>query len=124
MLRLQKRFLQERFLAAAVLLFLAAGFGSAQSDTGAVALPMRAPGYELYYHNDQPPTAFATRWGYFDGWEDGRHDREFARTIDPADHDRYKLVPDHGQHEGLTRTAYKKLYQTAYLRGYEQGLKR
>lgn len=97
----------------------------AQSEdgAGAVGLPMRAPGYELYYHDDQAPNAFATRWGYYDGWTDGRHDRGLGRPNDANDQDHYKLAPDHGQHPGLSRDKYKNLYRTAYLRGYQQGSK-
>lgn len=95
----------------------------AQEDMPVVGLPSRVPGYELYYHNDSGPAAFANRWGYFDGWTEGRHDRQVGVSVDPKEHDRYKLAPDHGQHPGLDREKYKSLYRTAYLRGYERGSK-
>jgi hypothetical protein len=95
----------------------------AQSEDGAAGLPLSAPGYQLYYHGDQGSNVFATRWGYYDGWTDGRHDRGLGRTIEPTEQDRYKLAPDHGQHPELSRDKYKNLYRTAYLHGYEQGSK-
>lgn len=92
----------------------------AQSDE-AVGLPLSAPGYELYYHGDQGANVYATRWGYYDGWTDGRHDRGLGRPIEPTEQDHYKLAPDHGRHPDLPRDKYKNLYRTAYLHGYEQG---
>jgi hypothetical protein len=99
------------------------GTDGGQDDTPMVGLPFRAPGYELYYHDDSGPAAFANRWGYFDGWTEGRHDRQLGISIDPKELDRYKLAPDHGMHPGLDRERYKSLYRTAYLRGYERGSK-
>lgn len=93
----------------------------AQQSAPAVGLPARAPGYEHYYRNEDQATAFATRWGYADGWRDGQHDREVGKDPAPADQDRYKLAPDHGLHPGIPRATYKTLYRTAYLHGYERG---
>lgn len=87
-------------------------------------LPVRAPGYEQYYHDDQQPMAFATRWGYYEGWQDGRHDRDVGRPPVPTDQDHYKLAPDHGLHPGLNRDAYKTAYRSAYVKGYLRGVKR
>ncbi len=84
-----------------------------------VGLPARAPGYELYYPSEDHNIAFATRWGYFDGWRDGKHDSELGITKVPVDQDHYKLVPDHGMHPGIPRTEYKTAYRTAYLHGYD-----
>lgn len=105
-------------------LFVSAQTLMGQADAPTAGLPIRAPGYELYYHNDNETNAFATRWGYYDGWRDGRHDRDLGRPIAPTEQDRYKLAPDHGDHPGISRTTYKGLYRTAYLHGYEQGSKR
>ncbi len=88
-----------------------------------VGLPARAPGYELYYHNEDQNMAFATRWGYFDGWRDGKHDSQLSPSKPPTEQDRYKLVPDHGLHPDISRTAYKAAYRTAYLHGYDYGAK-
>jgi hypothetical protein len=99
-----------------------------QPDTGKqvplpIGLPARAPGYELYYHNENHALAFATRWGYFDGWRDGKHDSELGVRKLPTDQDRYKMVPDHGLHPGIPRTEYKTAYRTAYLHGYDHAVK-
>lgn len=95
----------------------------AQSSAFPVGLPFRAPGYEHYYHTEQLSSAFATRWGYFDGYRDGKHDRELGKTTNPMDHDRFKLVPDHGTHPDIPRAQYKTIYREAYLHGYEYGSK-
>jgi len=88
-----------------------------------VGLPARAPGYEHYYSSEEPSTAFATRWGYFDGYQDGKRDREFDKPAAPTEQDRYKTVPDHGLHPNLPRLQYKSLYRSAYLNGYAYGSK-
>ena len=88
-----------------------------------VGLPARAPGYELYYRNEDQNMAFATRWGYYDGWRDGKHDSQLSLSKPPTEQDRYKLVPDHGLHPDIPRTAYKTAYRTAYLHGYDYGAK-
>ena len=88
-----------------------------------MGLPARAPGYDLYYSSENHTLAFATRWGYFDGWRDGKHDSELGITKPPTDQDRYKLVPDHGLHPGIPRTEYKTAYRTAYLHGYDHASK-
>ena len=93
----------------------------AQSTAFPVGLPARAPGYEHFYQSEQASTAFATRWGYFDGYQDGKRDRELGKSPAPMDQDRYKLVPDHGYHPNLSRATYKTIYQQAYLRGYGYG---
>ena len=67
--------------------------------------------------------AFATRWGYYDGWRDGKHDSQLSLSKPPTEQDRYKLVPDHGLHPDIPRTAYKAAYRTAYLHGYDYGAK-
>ena len=94
-----------------------------QPETPALGLPARAPGYELYYRNEDRSLAFATRWGYFDGWRDGKHDSELGILKPPTDQDRYKLVPDHGLHPGIPRTEYKIAYRTAYLHGFDHACK-
>jgi hypothetical protein len=122
--------LRVAFLASATIWALCGARAGAQADASDApndsaigGLPLRAPGYEFYYHNDSGPSAFANRWGYYDGWRDGRHDRQVGLSVDPKDEDKYKLAPDHGQHPGLDRDKYKSLYRTAYLHGYERGSK-
>jgi hypothetical protein len=63
----------------------------------------------------------ADRWGYHDGWEDGRHDRNHGDTFQPQDKDRYTMPPEHGGHIGITRDQYIKEYRGAYVHGYEHG---
>lgn len=94
-----------------------------QQQAPPVGLPARAPGYELYYRNEDQNIAFATRWGYYDGWRDGKHDSQLSLSKPPIEQDRYKLVPDHGLHPGIPRTTYKTVYRTAYLHGFDYGSK-
>jgi hypothetical protein len=95
----------------------------AQSGAFPVGLPSRAPGYERYYQSEQGSSVFATRWGYFDGYRDGKHDRELGKSPAPTDQDRFKLVPDHGTHPEISRTSYRSIYREAYLHGYEYASK-
>jgi hypothetical protein len=95
---------------------------AAQSKRTAAAagLPLPDPGYELYYHDNGPSANAATRWGYHDGWEDGRHDRNRGRIAKASTKDHYASAPNHGLHEGMERDSYKRLYREAYVRGYER----
>ena len=103
--------------------FVIAAAAGAQQTSMPVGLPARAPGYERYYSSEQPSAAFATRWGYFDGYQDGKRDRVLGKPPAPEEHDRYKLVPDHGVHPDLPRAKYKTLYREAYMHGFEYGSK-
>lgn len=109
--------------ATGILLGFALLAGMAAHAQMPVGLPARAPGYDRYYHGEQPSTAFATRWGYLDGYQDGKRDRDFGKDPDPENQDRYKTVPDHGLHPDIPRPKYKTLYRAAYLKGYEYGSK-
>lgn len=84
-------------------------------------VPPPDPGYSLYYHDSEASPDFADRWGYHDGWTDGRHDRNHGDTLEAADKDHFKLPPEHGGHTGITREQYVKNYRAAYLRGYQHG---
>ena len=110
-------------LALFAVLFLIPCISKAQTTAVPVGLPARAPGYDHYYHSEQPSTAFATRWGYSDGYEDGKRDRNFGNNKAAEDQDRYKMVPDHGLHPDIPRARYKTLYRSAYLNGYNYGSK-
>lgn len=103
--------------------FVLATTATAQQSSMPVGLPARPPGYEHYFRSEQPSTAFATRWGYFDGYQDGKHDRLVGKPPAPSEQDRYKLVPDHGIHPDLPRAKYKVLYREAYMFGYQYGSK-
>jgi hypothetical protein len=94
----------------------------AQSSTsGHEPLPMPDPGYGLYYHDSQEAPAYATRWGYHDGWTEGRHDRNHGDTLTAQEKDHFQMPPEHGAHEGMTREQYVKQYREAYARGYQHG---
>ena len=45
-------------------------------------VPPPDPGYSLYYHDSEASPDFADRWGYHDGWTDGRHDRNHGDTFE------------------------------------------
>jgi hypothetical protein len=94
---------------------------SAQSGPGAEALPPLDPGYGLYYHDPQATPNMATRWGYHDGWEDGRRDRNHGDTLPPQNKPHYLTPIDRGMHSGMTRDQYTAAYRVAYVRGYEHG---
>jgi hypothetical protein len=84
-------------------------------------VPLPQPGYGLYYQDSAGAPNVASRWGYNDGWEDGRHDRNHGETVKVQEKDRYTMPPDHGAHTGVTRDQYVKGYRAAYLHGYEHG---
>jgi hypothetical protein len=85
------------------------------------AVPQQDPGYGLYYHDPQAAPNVATRWGYHDGWEDGRRDRNHGDDLRPQDKAHYLTPIDRGTHFGMTRDRYAQAYRVAYLRGYEHG---
>jgi hypothetical protein len=95
---------------------------TAQTHTPTASLvPPPDPGYSLYYHDSDSVPNFAARWGYHDGWEDGRHDRNHGDTLQAQEKDRYASPPEHGVHPGITRQQYMKEYRIAFLHGYEHG---
>jgi hypothetical protein len=109
-----------------VILYLGLAFvalGLAASATGQADnyLPPPDPGYGLYYHGDQGLLEKATRWGYHDGWIQGREDRQFGRESDPKARDNFQKPPDHGRTPGITESQYQRVYQGAFLHGYEHG---
>jgi hypothetical protein len=95
----------------------------AQSEDTAPSSPVPPPdpGYSLYYHDSVGNPDFADRWGYHDGWTEGRHDRNHGDTFNPEEKEHFKLPPEHGDHPGITRDQYVKNYRAAYLRGYQHG---
>jgi hypothetical protein len=84
-------------------------------------IPPPDPGYTLYYHDSDSAPSFSMRWGYHDGWEDGRRDRNHGDEFHAQDKDRYTSPPEHGGHLGITRSAFVKAYREAYAHGYEHG---
>jgi hypothetical protein len=86
-------------------------------------LPMPDPGYSLYYHESLSEPDTAARWGYHDGWTDGRHDRNHGSVEKAADKSQYHTAPDHGTH-GVARETYIRIYREAYTHGYERGSRR
>jgi hypothetical protein len=103
---------------AALLLGVHARGAQSESATGTVPSD---PGYGLYYHDPEAAPNLATRWGYHDGWEDGRRDRNHGDVLRPEDKPHYVTPPEHGSHFGVTRQQYNQAYRTAYTRGYEHG---
>jgi hypothetical protein len=92
-----------------------------EDNTPSTMVPPPDPGYSLYYHDSEGNPDFADRWGYHDGWTEGRHDRNHGDTLNPEDKEHYKIPPDHGGHPGVTRDQYVKNYRGAYQRGYQHG---
>jgi hypothetical protein len=94
----------------------------AQTLAGAGSyVPLPDPGYGLYFQDSAGAPNVASRWGYNDGWEDGRHDRNHGDTVKIEEKERYTMPPEHGVHPGMTRDQYIKVYRQAYLHGYEHG---
>lgn len=97
------------------------GGARAQSGSAGDYVPPPDPGYGLYYHDSAGAPNVAARWGYHDGWTDGRHDRNHGDTHRPQEKDHYLMPSDHGAHSGFTRDQYVKAYRAAYANGYEHG---
>jgi hypothetical protein len=94
----------------------------AQSGSSAhEPLPSPDPGYGLYYHDSQAAPAYAARWGYHDGWTEGRHDRNHGDVFTAQEKEHFQMPPEHGAHEGMTREQYVLQYREAYSRGYQHG---
>src|SRR5271156_1352680 len=79
----------------------------AQLGSATEAVPSD-PGYGLYYHDAEAAPNLATRWGYHDGWEDGRHDRNHGDALRPEDKPHYMTPTEHGAHFGVTREQYNQ----------------
>ena len=108
-------------LSAGVLLLTYGLRGQSTANAGSF-VPAPDPGYGLYYQDSAGAPNVASRWGYNDGWEDGRHDRNHGGTAQEVEEkDRYTIPPDHGSHAGVTRDQYIRVYRQAYLHGYEHG---
>lgn len=107
---------------ASVGLLACAAIAIAQSDGATAAMvPPPDPGYGLYFHDTAAAPEFASRWGYHDGWSEGRHDRNHGDTLSPQDKEHFQTPPDHGPHPGMTHEQYAKQYRAAYQHGYEHG---
>ncbi len=94
------------------------------SANGSEYLPLPDPGYGLYYHDaDQSPNP-ATRWGYHDGWMDGRRDRNHGEPAvgdDIRQKEKYLNPPIHGSSSTSGREQFNSLYRAAYTHGYDHG---
>jgi hypothetical protein len=99
-----------------------AAIAQSHSDTTG-NIPLPDPGYGLFYHDTQEAPDFAARWGYHDGWTDGRRDRNLGESGAAEETGRFKSPPDHNKSVGLTRDQYVRGYRQAYVRGYSQGMR-
>jgi hypothetical protein len=102
-------------------LLLVCGLRAQTRANVASYVPLPDPGYGLYYQDSAGAPNVASRWGYNDGWEDGRHDRNHGDAAQVQDKERYTMPPEHGVHAGMPRDQYIRLYRQAYTRGYEHG---
>lgn len=107
------------FVAFGLLLPLTAAFAQTSRSEG--YLPPPDPGYGLYYHGDQGLIEQAVRWGYHEGWKQGREDRNRGHEADPKGSGNYQRAPEHGDNPGLSREQYQRVYRNAFLHGYEHG---
>jgi hypothetical protein len=102
-------------------LVLASGLRGQSPASAGSYVPLPQPGYGLYYQDSAGAPNVASRWGYNDGWEDGRHDRNHGETAKVEEKERFTMPPEHGVHAGMTRDQYIKVYRQAYMHGYEHG---
>lgn len=63
----------------------------------------------------------ARSYGWHDGMADGQHDRYTGHSFRPTHSDRYEDASDHGDHDGMSRDEFKRIYRDAYYRGYQRG---
>jgi hypothetical protein len=103
----------------AMLLISGAMAQSSQSDVE--YLPPPDPGYGLYFHGNDGPLEKPERWGYHDGWIQGRLDRSEGHQQDPKQQGAYIKGLRHGTFGALPEEQYLRVYRSAYLRGYEHG---
>jgi hypothetical protein len=102
-------------------LMLVCGLRGQAVANGGSYVPLPQPGYGLFYQDSAGAPNVASRWGYNDGWEDGRHDRNHGELAKVDEKERYTMPPEHGVHAGMTRDQYIKVYRAAYMHGYEHG---
>lgn len=103
-------------------ILLMMGGASAQSArTDTEYLPPPAPGYHLYFHDDDGAVEKPERWGYHDGWMQGKLDRSEGHQQDPKRQAAYAKGLRHGLSWELPEEQYLRVYRSAYLRGYEHG---
>ncbi|MCU1312679.1 MAG: hypothetical protein JWM54_436 [Acidobacteriaceae bacterium] len=120
--RVSSRFLRKLAPALFLLISVTAPFSQGQSKTASSEyVPLPDPGYGFYYHDSDAEPNIATRWGYHDGWEDGRRDRNHGETAEAKDKPRFSRPANHDLEGRLSRDQYQSLYRQAYQRGYEHG---
>jgi hypothetical protein len=97
-------------------------FSWGQAMSSAYSSIPQDPGYLLYFHDADNAPNLADRWGYHDGWMDGRRSRNLGVTdVVLEEQPKYAAPPEHDRPAGLTRTQYIREYRAAYLHGYAQG---
>ena len=95
--------------------------GTAQTGAYREPVPHADPGYGLYFHDTDEAPLVASRWGYHEGWAEGRYDRNHAEVRSPEEKEHYKDPPEHERPEGMTRESFTTEYRRAYIKGYEHG---
>ena len=94
--------------------------GTALAQDGYYPPPER--GYGYYDGGAAHQTAERARsYGWHDGLADGQHDRYTGHSFRPTHSDRYEDASDHGNHDGMSRDEFKRIYRDAYYRGYQRG---
>lgn len=107
------------FVAFGLLLALTTALAQMSQSEG--YMPPPDPGYGLYYHGDHGLIEQAIRWGYHEGWKQGREDRDRGHEADPKGSENYRRAPEHRNNPGLSREQYRRVYRNAFVRGYEHG---
>ena len=115
---LSKKF---NYLVAAALCSLSLTAALAQATQSREYLPPTDPGYGLYYNGSQGRLDRPLRWGYHEGWKQGRKNRDLGRAADPKASDNYQRPPAHGDDPSFSVEQYQRIYRNAFLQGYEHG---
>jgi len=81
-------------------LVLACGLRGQSSANAGSYVPLPQPGYGLFFQDSAGAPNVASRWGYNDGWEDGRHDRNHGETAKVEEKSDLRCRPNMGCTQG------------------------
>jgi hypothetical protein len=100
-----------------------AAIGSGQT-VNSVNVPSPSPGYDLFFHDSDAAPDIPSRWGYHDGWLQGRRSRQAGSSDAGLERTpQYVRPPDDGRPVGMDRNEYVHAYRNAFRRGYERGFR-
>ena len=106
--------------AAAGTAFAQYGYPASQSGDGYYQHDQRWDGRGQYGYANATSQR-ARSYGYHDGVAEGERDRRTGHSFRPTHSDRYEDASDHGNHDGMSRDEFKRIYREAYFHGYQRG---